>query len=67
MNLQSLVVVVLRLMALDFVLRVVLLWPPQMFLYSRKYDVVAQFEPSLTLALLPWLVFVGLLVGAVVI
>ena len=38
MNLQSLVVVVLRLIALDFLLRVVVQLTPQMLLYFGMYQ-----------------------------
>lgn len=63
MNLQSLVVVALRLMALDFLLRVATQTTPQMLLYfgmsqRSSFDSAPSVEP--------WLVLVALLAGAVV-
>jgi len=62
MNLQSLVVVVLRLMALDFLLRVAVQLTPQMMLYLGFYQrSPLDSGPSI----LPWLVLAALIVSAV--
>jgi len=62
MNLQSLVVVVLRLMALDFLLRVAVQLTPQMLLYFGLYRrSPIDNAPSV----LPWLVLAALVVCAV--
>jgi len=62
MNLQSLVVVVLRLMALDFLLRVAIQLTPQMMLYLGLYQrSPIDSGPSV----LPWLVLAALIVSAV--
>jgi len=64
MNLQSLVVVVLRLMALDFLLRVATQFTPQVLLYLKLYPrSPTGIGPSLS----PWLVLAALAVGAVLI
>jgi hypothetical protein len=63
MNLQSLVVVVLRLMALDFLLRVAVQLTPQMLLYFGMYQrSPLDSAPSV----LPWLVLAALVASAVI-
>ena len=63
MNLQSLIVVVLRLMALDFLLRVAVQLTPQMLLYFGLYPhSPLDSAPSV----LPWLVLAGLIAAAVI-
>lgn len=62
MNLQSLVVVVLRLMALDFLLRVAVQLTPQILLSLGLYQrSPVDSGPNV----LPWLVLAALIVGAV--
>ena len=63
MNLQSLVVVVLRLMALDFLLRVAVQLTPQLLqflIYERS-----ALDDSRSFIVLPWLVLGGLIAAAV--
>jgi hypothetical protein len=62
MNLQSLVVVVLRLMALDFLLRVVAQLTPQVLQYLRWYQ-RSPLENSA--GVLPWFVLGGLVASGV--
>ena len=64
MNLQSLVVVILRLMALDFLLRVAVQLTPQLLQLFRVYE-RSPLDASRSLAVLPWLVLLGLIVAAV--
>ena len=64
MNLQSLVVVVLRLMALDFLLRVAVQLTPQLLLLFRVYE-RSPLDDSRSFTVLPWLLFIGLVVAAV--
>lgn len=64
MNLQSLVVVILRLMALDFLLRVAVQLTPQMLSFLRLSERSPQGE-SLVQAALPVLVLGALVVSAV--
>jgi len=62
MNLQSLVVVVLRLMALDFLLRVAVQLTPQLLLYLGLYQrSPIDSGPSV----LPWLALAALIASAV--
>ena len=63
MNLQSLVVVVLRLMALDFLLRVAVQLTPQLLQFFHLYERLPR-DDSRSLMVLPWLVLVGLLAAA---
>ena len=62
MNLQSLVVVVLRLMALDFLLRVAVQLTPQMLLYFGLYPRSPVDNPP---SVLPWLVLAALVASAI--
>src|SRR5688572_17180016 len=64
MNLQSLVVIVLRLLALDFLLRVAVQLTPQLLQYLRVYE-SSQLDGSRSFMVLPWLMLVGLIVAAV--
>jgi hypothetical protein len=64
MNLQSLIVVVLRLMALDFLLRVAIQLTPQILRFVRLYE-QSPLDGSRPYTVLPWLVLVGLIVAAV--
>lgn len=64
MNLQSLVVVVLRLMALDFLLRVAVQMTPQILQFLQVYE-RSPLDDSRSFMVLPWLVLVGLIVAAV--
>lgn len=64
MNLQSLVVVVLRLMALDFLLQVaVQLTPSLLSLLSLRHGALGESPAD---AVLPWLILIGLVLCAVV-
>jgi hypothetical protein len=63
MNLQSLIVVVLRLMALDFLLRVAVQLTPQLLQFFRLYE-RSPLDDSHSLTVLPWLVLIGLVVAA---
>ena len=61
MNLQSLVVVVLRLMALDFLLQVAIQLTPQMLIYLGSYQhSPVDGGPSA----LPWLFLAALILSA---
>jgi len=64
MNLQSLVVVVLRLMALDFLLRVAVQMTPQILQFLRVYE-RSPLDSTRSFEVLPWLVLVGLIIAAV--
>lgn len=64
MNLQSLIVVVLRLMALDFLLRVLIQLTPHLLQFLRLSDGLSLNEPP-SFMVLPWLVMNGLIAGAV--
>ena len=64
MNLQSLVVFVLRLMALDFLLRVAVQLTPQILQFLRLYP-RSPLDDSPSFVALPWLVLGGLIVSAV--
>jgi hypothetical protein len=64
MNLQSLVVVVLRLMALDFLLQVVVQSTPQIIRFAERYQ-HSPLDNSPSLWVLPWLLVIGLIVSAV--
>ena len=64
MNLQSLVVVVLRLMALDFLLRVAVQLTPQLLQFLRFYE-RSPLDGSSSSTALPLLVLGGLIVSAV--
>jgi hypothetical protein len=64
MNLQSLIVVVLRLMALDFLLRVAVQLTPLILQYLRIYE-SSPLDGSRSFMVLPWLMLVGLIVAAV--
>jgi hypothetical protein len=64
MNLQSLIVVVLRLMALDFLLRVAVQLTPQILQFLRLYE-RSPLDDSQSFMVLPWLMLVGLIVAAV--
>jgi hypothetical protein len=64
MNLQSLIVVGLRLMALDFLLRVGVQLTPQILRFLRVYQ-PSPFRESSSSMLLPWLVLAGLIAAAV--
>ena len=66
MNLQRLVVVVLRLMALDFLLRVAVQLTPQMLQFLRLYE-RSTFDDPRSLLILPWLVLAGTIFAAVLI
>lgn len=64
MNLQSLIVVVLRLMALDFLLRVAVQLTPQILQFFRLYE-QSPLDGSRSSMVLPWFMLVGLIVAAV--
>jgi hypothetical protein len=64
MNLQSLVVVVLRLMALDFLLSVAIQLTPQV-LSLLRFSGSSSLGESLVQSTLPWLVLGAMVVGAV--
>ena len=64
MNLQSLVVVVLRLMALNFLLQVAIQMTPQMLQFLRLYE-RSPLSESRSLTVLPWLVLIGMIFSAV--
>src|SRR5436190_3376896 len=64
MNLQSLVVVVLRLMALDFLLRVAVQLTPQLLKFLRLYE-RSPLDGSSPSSALPLLVLGALIVSAV--
>ncbi len=64
MNLQSLVVVVLRLMALDFLLQVAVKLTPQILRVLGVFG-RSTLDDSRSLMALPWLFLVGLIVAAV--
>jgi hypothetical protein len=64
MNLQSLVVVVLRLMALDFLLKVAVQLTPPILQFLRIYE-RSPLDDSRSFMVLPWLMLVGLIVAAV--
>ncbi len=64
MNLQSLIVVVLRLMALDFLLRVAVQLTPQILQFLRVYE-QSPLDGSRSYMVLPWLMLIGLIVAAV--
>lgn len=64
MNLQSLIVVALRLMALDFLLRVAVQLTPQILQFLRIYE-QSPLDGSRSYMVLPWLMLVGLVVAAV--
>jgi hypothetical protein len=61
MNLQSLIVVVLRLMALNFLLQVAVQVTPQVIRFLKIYEQAR----SPVEAALPWLILLGLVVSAV--
>ena len=63
MNLQTLVVVVLRLIALNFLLRIVIEMTPQMLHFAGVYDAFPRDGSRLFVA--AWLVLGGLIVAAV--
>ena len=62
MNLQSLVVVALRLVALDFLLQVAIQLAPQLVRLGGAYSRLSATDASL-----PWVLLMGFIVGAVVI
>lgn len=64
MNLQSLVVVVVRLIALDFLLRVAVQLAPQLLSFTELYHGASLDEPW-SLLVLPCVLVVGLVVSAV--
>lgn len=64
MDLQSLIVVVLRLMALDFLLRVAVQLTPQILKFLRVYE-QSPLDGSRSYMVLLWLMLVGLIVAAV--
>ena len=64
MNLQSLIVVVLRLMALDFLLRVAVQLTPQILQFLRIYE-RSPLDDSRSFMVLPWLMLIGLVAAAV--
>jgi hypothetical protein len=66
MNLQSLVVVVLRLMALDFFLRAAVQLAPQIVRFTEVYQHPG-FDDSRSLFILPWLLICVLVASAVLI
>src|SRR6267378_3618242 len=63
MNLQALIVVIIRLMALDFLLQVAVHVTPQFLQLLRLYE--RSGPVSSRSAALPWLVLGGLIVSAV--
>ncbi len=64
MNLNSLIVVVLRLMALDFVLRFAVHLIPQIIQFLRFYG-RSPLDGSSSFFALPWLLLAGLIIAAV--
>ena len=64
MNLQSLVVVALRLMALDFVLRIFIQIAPEVLYYARVFQ-PSRTNPISTASAVPWLVLGCLLATAI--
>ncbi len=64
MNLQSLVVIALRLLALDFLLRVAVQLTPQILQFLRLYE-QSPLDGSRSDMVLPWLMLAGLIVAAV--
>jgi len=65
MNIQSLVVIVLRLMALDFLLRVAVQLTPQVLSFLHLYE-RSQLETSRSFIAFPLLVLAGLVAAAVI-
>ncbi len=63
MNLQSLIVVVLRLLALDFLLRVAVQLTPQLLQFLRIYE-RSPLDDSQSFMVLPWLMLIGLVAAA---
>jgi hypothetical protein len=64
MNLQSLVVVILRILSLDFLLRVTVQLTPQLLAWSRVQQNPLPDESSFQMAY-PWLILGSLVVGAI--
>jgi len=63
MNLQSVVVVFLRLMALDFLVRSVIVLAPQVLSFEAAYP-RSPYDETFLLKALPWLILAALIVGA---
>ena len=64
MNLQTLIVVILRLMSLNFLLQVAVQLAPQILRFTELYQ-RAPADESLSFLVLPWVLVLGLIVGAV--
>src|SRR6266481_3300638 len=64
MDLQTLIVVILRLMSLNFLLQVAVQLAPQILRFTEMYQ-RAPLDDSRSLLVLPWLLVIGLIISAV--